>query len=97
MFAEDLHQTQKSRSPYDMWAAPPRLQRILEDIYSAKDRSSGWMRDGTAGDALLHELRTGDQVGGKYHHQGVVDLMKRLSKLLDDNATGVESNPAGKG
>ncbi|WP_250004946.1 RHS repeat-associated core domain-containing protein [Actinoplanes sp. M2I2] len=74
-------------------AQPPtvknkRLRGLLNDVYSAKNNNTRWVGRGKAGEALLHEKRTGLKSGvgasATFHHKDVVDLMGGLANLIDD-------------
>jgi DNA-binding transcriptional LysR family regulator len=58
-------------------AVHPRLQRVLQELCSAREM----VRGGTAG-AIRHEVRTGALVGGKSHIRKAIERRRQLQNML---------------
>jgi RHS repeat-associated protein len=65
------------------------LRNILNDVY-AKPGTAPAVGSGKAGEALVHELDTGKMTKGKYHHQDVADLIRRMSLLSEADRKALE-------
>lgn len=62
----------------------PRLARALKDAYIRPGEESQIDGDGQLSTALDAELRTGVQVGGKWHINKAAGVLSGLTRLLDD-------------
>lgn len=58
-----------------------KLSMLLNDLY----RPNAKIGSGSTADAVRHEMRTGEAVGGKFHSQKAVDYSLALQKWLDNN------------
>lgn len=62
-------------------AQDPKLASIMDDVYKENAR----VGSGSTGDAVRHELKTGEKVGGRDHYQKANDSINRLNKWLNNN------------
>jgi Flp pilus assembly pilin Flp len=61
----------------------PRLSKILDEQY----REGAKIGSGSTADAVRHEAKTGEHVGGKLHRQKAEEAVGRLEKWLRDHPT----------
>ncbi|WP_440870740.1 hemagglutinin repeat-containing protein [Xanthomonas sacchari] len=59
----------------------PRLSSIIDTLY----RDGAKVGSGSTADAVRHELKTGQSVGGKFHSQKAADSIIALQRWLDEN------------
>ena len=62
----------------------PKLKNIVDDLYKG-DKTPNPIGTGSTADAIRHEMRTGQQVGGRWHTQKGQDYSRALQKWLKNN------------
>lgn len=59
-------------------ATNPKLKNTISELYRAKAKTG----DGGLSDAIRHEIKTGELVGGKSHIQKGVERLKNLENIF---------------
>ena len=86
----ELQKTQLRRQMSKPHVTDSNLAGIVDDIY----RPGAKVGSGSTGDAIRHELATGESVGGAFHSQKGEDSIRALEKWLKNNPTASPGDKA---
>jgi hypothetical protein len=62
-----------------------KLQNLVDNVYKGIVHTEGLIGDGTLGDTVRYELRTGQQVYGSYHSIKAEQTINGLQNWLANN------------
>lgn len=71
----------------------PKLKNAVEQLYKGADTKSP-IGTGSTADAVRHQLKTGEFVGGKDHIQKAQDYARHLDRWLRNNPGASSSDRA---
>jgi hypothetical protein len=71
----------------------PKLNNIVNDLYKG-DKTANPIGTGSTADAIRHEAKTGEPVGGKWHTEKGEQYSRALEKWLDKNPNASDSDRA---